>query len=136
MERLALLPGGPEASLEHPGSQRLAAHLDAVPLVQRFDGQRRSEVSVLGSDKFECILSNTLVRAMVGRLTAALMDQPAATVIPVAQQQPAHLPHRHIQHGRSRSHRAPSRQNFRQHFDPLQIAFAHHHPAQLVPPKL
>ncbi len=30
----------------------------------------------------------------------------------------------------------PIRQNFRQHLDPLQIAFAHHYPAQLVPPKL
>ena len=93
MEGLTLLARGPEASVEHPGSQCLSAHLDAVSLAQGFDGQRGSEVSVLGSDQLQRVLSDTLVRAVVGRLTAAPMDQSAATVVSIAQQQPANLPH-------------------------------------------
>ena len=53
MERLPLLARGPEASLKHPRPHGLPAHLDAVPLIQGFDGQRRSEVSVLSSDQLE-----------------------------------------------------------------------------------
>ena len=94
MEGLALFTRGPEASLEHPRSQCLSANLDPVPFVQGFDGQRGSEVPVLGSDQLESVLNtDTLVHPMVGSSASSLMDQPAATIIPVARQQPANLPH-------------------------------------------
>ena len=75
-----------------------------MPLVQGFDGQRRAEVPVVGSDQFKSVLPDTLVRAMVGRLATALVDQTATTVIPVPQQQPADLPNTQIQHRRCAGH--------------------------------
>ena len=66
MEGLTLFTRGQEASLQHPRPQRLAPRGDAVPLVKRFDGQRRSKVPVLSSDQLKCVLSETLVRAAAG----------------------------------------------------------------------
>jgi hypothetical protein len=57
------------------------------------------------------------------------MDQRAPAAVFILRQQPVHLPLTDRQNGCRRCDRPPTCQNIGQHFDPLQIAFAHRHPA-------
>src|ERR1700736_955387 len=76
VEASTLLARLPEAFLQHPCPQGLAAYLDVMLGEQNFNRQRRSEVRIPGPDQLEHVLANTGAQAMVRRLTAALVDQP------------------------------------------------------------
>ena len=80
MEGPALLARKPEAFLQHPCPQGLAAYLDVMLGEQDFGRQRRAEVRILGLDQIEHVAANAIAQAVVRRLTSALMDQPAATI--------------------------------------------------------
>lgn len=101
VERASLLAGDPEADLEHPRSQGLPAHLDAVPFVQGFGSQSRSEIAILRSDQFQHVLPDTLVRTIGLRVYRAPYgsvhrhphpDSAATAGLPAARSRPALSP--------------------------------------------
>jgi hypothetical protein len=80
VEGPALLARKPEAFLEHPCPQGLAAYLDVMLGEQDFGSQRRAEVRILGLNQIEHVPTDAIAQAVVRRLTSTLVDQPAATI--------------------------------------------------------
>ena len=99
MERSSLLAGQPYAVSHHPAPQRLPAYMNRVPFLERFRGQRGTEVGVVGLDQLHSVLPNAWVKASVRLTIPGLVDQPEPALLLVPGQQTVCLPFTDAQHG-------------------------------------
>ena len=129
MEGPPLLARQPQAVGCHPLADGLPAHLDAVPFLECLLGQRRSEVAIVPAHQLQRILSNTGLQMVVRGSAASPMDQRTATTVPVPDQQSVRLAIADRQHRRSGGRASPPGQNYRLHFDALQILRTHRYQA-------
>ena len=77
----ALHPIRPNAGVEHPEPQRLAADDDTVDLAQLLGGQRRAEIGVLRADQLQHLVLEAGRHLTVTRPTALLGDQRCSAVL-------------------------------------------------------
>ena len=129
VERPSLCARQPEAVRHHPSSQRLSTHPKVMLLQKHFGRQRWSEVGIPGPDQLDRVPPNAFVPTPVRGPATSLVDQPAPAIRFIPRQQPVRLALAHSQYGCCRSHGTTPSPHITQHFDPLQIAFAHRYPS-------
>ena len=134
MEASALLAGEPQARLDHPCAQRLAADLEPVLLEELLGRERRAEVGIGGAHQLDRLVPHLIRQPVVRRPATGLVCDGAGATQAVGLHEPVHLPGAESQHCCCRGNGAPAVGHLAQHLDPLQVPLAHHHPAQARSP--